>query len=351
MIKIALLIAFVAVSATPKYAQAQVLYEEHFTDGQTHLEWFGNYGPLGFQTDTMQVIEDPTTPQGDGWIGMVARSDSCPCGMAYATGDLDLLTDYSIEAWVFVEVWPESATGLFNGLVIRLLPLPGNWGLDSKFYSFMANFDDSLHGSGFHGLRLAYHDAMIPSWKFLWTGDQIPGGVPNESGWHRMKIKTIGDSIWVFWDGVMLDGCPKIHSQGMSMGYFGVYTFRFWMSEGVETRVDSIMVLDETAGIEKNRSFSVQTIKSPLRVYPNPFQRETSVQLNLPGKTKPMNTQIYNICGELITEMSLKEESPGIWSAIWKGRDGKGNSVPAGVYFFSVRTDEFVTECRTILIR
>ncbi len=228
---------------------SQVLYQEHFTDGLAQLEWlpfFGRYYPVA--TDTIQVIADPTTPEGDGWIGMVAREDSVPCGMVWA-GD-ESLSDYSFEAWVFVNVDTTESYGLYQGLCGRI-DTTGFWG---KYYRFIADFDKDQR------LRLSYHyGEMMPIYLHNWSRDEIPGGVPSDSSWHKMKLKMVADSIWTYWDGEILPGCPIIHDS-LSQGYFGVYVFRMWMSEDVVTRVDNIIVRAEP-GIH---DVMVDSIISPL---------------------------------------------------------------------------------------
>ncbi|MCK4272292.1 hypothetical protein KAX22_06555 [bacterium] len=247
-----LFVSVAAIWTTP--GSSQVLYEEHFTDGQAQLEWYPFFGRYYSTpaTDTMQVIKDSTTPEGDGWIGVVAREDSVPCGMVW-TGD-DALTDYSIDAWVFVNVDTTESYGLYQGLCGRI-DTTGFWG---KYYRFVADFDVDQR------LRLSYHyGEMMPVYLRTWSKDEIPGGVPSDSSWHRMKLKLVANSIWAYWDGQILPGCPVIHDS-LDHGYFGVYVFRMWMSEGVETRVDDIMVCDESPIPERVDDLTVTLVGEDL---------------------------------------------------------------------------------------
>ena len=317
-----LVAALSALWTIPGFSQ-EVLYEEHFTDGQTQLEWHPTYGPEGFMTDTMQVRADSTTPEGDEWIGVVARSDSTPVGIAYA-GE-PTLSDYSMEAWVYAEVW-DDPEGLRQGLVMRMIPLPGNWGLNSKFYSFVARFDAS-----YQMLKLSYHEEMLPTVLRTWTGDELPGGVPTQSSWHRMKLKAVGDSIWAYWDGVMLDGCPIELTQNRNMGYFGFYTFRMWMSDDVEIRVDNIMVRRESpTGIEEITEVGeLPKAISLHQNYPNPFNANTEIRYDLPADCW-VKLEVYNVLGQKVTTLVDQHQKAGYYRVPWQAE------VTSGVYFYRI---------------
>ncbi len=353
MKRIALLICFLVVALAviwiiPVFSQ-EVLYQEHFTGGQTQLEWHPTYGPTGFMTDTMQVIADSTTPEGDGWIGVVARSDSTPVGIAYA-GDYDSLTDYSIEAWVYTEVW-DDPEGLREGLVIRMFPRHGNWGLDSKFYSFVVRFDKSHQI-----LKLSYHEEMLPQILKVWSGDEIPGGIPDSSSWHRMKLKAVGDSIWAYWDGVMLEGCPILLTQNRNMGYFGFYIFRMWMTDDVEIRVDDIIVRkEEREGIEeiKGGRGLPKTICLHQN-YPNPFNSTTLIRYHLSavrGRPTAVTLKIYNVLGQEVKTLIDAYQNPGFYTVYWDGKDSQGNEVPSGIYLYRLEAKGYRAARPMVLLR
>jgi len=82
-------------------------------------------------------------------------------------------------------------------------------------------------------------------------------------------------------------------------------------------------------------SIGTVSIKEPIsqkepqiRVYPNPFVERVDFIL-------PVNTlskiSIYNISGQVIKEIE------GSGRLIWDGKDGKGNEIPAGIYFYRFR--------------
>ena len=67
--------------------------------------------------------------------------------------------------------------------------------------------------------------------------------------------------------------------------------------------------------------------------YPNPFNPQTSIEYSLP---EPANVEltIYNLSGNLVRKLVSGHQNAGLHSAIWDGRDDKGNKVVSGVYFY-----------------
>jgi hypothetical protein len=78
-----------------------------------------------------------------------------------------------------------------------------------------------------------------------------------------------------------------------------------------------------------------QTSLSP--VYPNPFNPECYIPVNIKGKRENVKCKIYNILGQLVREIEISDLSSQISNSIyWDGRDSRGLEVPTGVYFYEV---------------
>ncbi len=286
----------------------QVLYEEHFTGGQTQLDWHAFFG----LDDTMAVIQDNSTPEGDGWVGQVTGF----AAMAYAGSPT--LTDYSVEAWVYTVVDPTTNLGPYNGLTIRARPLT------FEYYYFAAEFDQDQR------LRLYY--AMIPDSGMpvlrnlrVWTASEIPGGVPTQSSWHKLKIKAVGDSLWAYFDDQLLPGCPIVDTDptALTSGYFGVYAYQF--SGAAETRVDGLVVRQEPYAVAEDPSPGPQ----PLRLWARPtaFSRATVLQGRVqPGEAIPL-LEIYDATGRRVQVLRPHRQSAGTFGVEWRPI-----GLPAGVY-------------------
>jgi len=86
------------------------------------------------------------------------------------------------------------------------------------------------------------------------------------------------------------------------------------------------------------------------RSKPNPFRDKVDIFLNLP-QTDDVNVSVYNISGELIWEAANGFLHKGFNHFTWHGRDRFGNSVPSGVYYYKVKTEQGSDCSKLILIK
>ncbi len=88
--------------------------------------------------------------------------------------------------------------------------------------------------------------------------------------------------------------------------------------------------------------------------YPNPFNPETWIpyQLAVPAE---VTLTIYDMYGGVVRRLEVGHQAAGLYqsrnrAAYWDGRNGRGESVASGLYFYTLRTGEF-TGTRKMLIR
>ena len=88
--------------------------------------------------------------------------------------------------------------------------------------------------------------------------------------------------------------------------------------------------------------------------YPNPFNPETWIPYHL-SKHGKVTLTIYAIGGEVVQHLDLGHQVAGFYqsksrAAHWDGRNNVGERVASGVYFYTLKTDEFAAT-RKMLIR
>ena len=71
------------------------------------------------------------------------------------------------------------------------------------------------------------------------------------------------------------------------------------------------------------------TLRAP---YPNPFNAETVLVFDLP-EAAPVDLAVYNLLGQHVRQLVRGEMGAGTHSAIWDGRDDRGQQVTSGTYF------------------
>ena len=88
--------------------------------------------------------------------------------------------------------------------------------------------------------------------------------------------------------------------------------------------------------------------------YPNPFNPETWIpyQLAVPAE---VTLTIYDMNGGSVRRLEVGHQAAGMYqsrnrAAFWDGRNGRGESVASGLYFYTLRAGDF-TATRRLLIR
>ena len=80
---------------------------------------------------------------------------------------------------------------------------------------------------------------------------------------------------------------------------------------------------------------------SLLQAYPNPFNNETTISINLSGLKNKENISfnIYNVMGQLVRTFQIEDAAMRKETQfIWDGRDQNGVMVSSGTYFFILNT-------------
>lgn len=202
------------------------VYEEHFTQGLLTLDW----APFpGSSPDRLEAVPDPGAPGGDGWAGRVSNAGLGGfAALSYA--HRLRYRDVAIEAWIFTSVGGGDR-GPLQGIAVRVDPARG------RFYRLAVQFTAQPR------ITLGYvgrDSANFPVYLRTWTGAEIPGGSPRESGWHRLA-PMVGDALWAFWDGQALLGSP-IFDARIPRGSVGAYANLVGGQQIAETRVDGLII-------------------------------------------------------------------------------------------------------------
>jgi len=74
--------------------------------------------------------------------------------------------------------------------------------------------------------------------------------------------------------------------------------------------------------------------------FPNPFNPQTLIKLQLPGRAM-VRVDILNIRGQVILKMFQGELGAGIHTFPWNGQDRAGKIVTSGLYFYRLKTVGF----------
>lgn len=95
---------------------------------------------------------------------------------------------------------------------------------------------------------------------------------------------------------------------------------------------------------------ALPTVFSLSQNYPNPFNPTTRIAFDLPQQSI-VNMVIYNVLGQQVKIIENNSMKAGHHILDWNGLDVSGNEVASGIYFYELRTENFVARKKMLLIR
>ena len=117
--------------------------------------------------------------------------------------------------------------------------------------------------------------------------------------------------------------------------------------------VDIVMITDpEIAGIDND----VLPYKFALHQnYPNPFNPETWIPFEL-NQDSDVSLTIYDVAGRLVRHLDLGFQEAGTYLRIdqaiyWDGRTQSGEQVASGTYFYTLKTADYVSTQKMIILK
>jgi len=84
---------------------------------------------------------------------------------------------------------------------------------------------------------------------------------------------------------------------------------------------------------------------------PNPFNPSTMIHYELPAGGGEVSIAIYDVSGRLVRTLVEGLQSAGRKTAVWNGRDHRGQSAASGVYFYRMTAPDFVKTRKMVLLR
>lgn len=97
-------------------------------------------------------------------------------------------------------------------------------------------------------------------------------------------------------------------------------------------------------------SISVPTITLHQN-YPNPFNPTTTIEYSI-ANTTPVEITIFNQLGQKVR--TLRNDpvvQAGSYVVTWDGRDDKGHALASGIYLYQIRTRNFVSVKKAVLLK
>jgi len=87
--------------------------------------------------------------------------------------------------------------------------------------------------------------------------------------------------------------------------------------------------------------------------FPNPFNPSTVINYTIPQSlnSSQVTLEIFNLLGQGVKTLVDVKQVAGEYSIQWNGKNEAGNSVPSGIYFYSLKIENFVKMRKMTFIR
>ena len=141
----------------------------------------------------------------------------------------------------------------------------------------------------------------------------------------------------------------------VATGRVDASTIEAWITEARLADDGSIAFRQGIANLENLLASLIIPQETALHAnYPNPFNPETWIPYELAVPAEVTLT-IYDMTGSAVRHLEVGHQTAGVYqnrnrAAYWDGRNGRGESVASGIYFYTLRAGEF-TATRKMLIR
>ena len=84
--------------------------------------------------------------------------------------------------------------------------------------------------------------------------------------------------------------------------------------------------------------------------FPNPFNPETTIQYEVPVFSN-VELKIFDLSGREVTTIKKGTVKPGIYKVLWDGTNHFGNKVSSGVYFITIRANDYFKVRKALLLK
>ena len=196
------------------------------------------------------------------------------------------------------------------------------------------------------------------------NGDSIDDYIIS-APWHTTATDSFAGKIYLYYGGTALDTLPDVVITGWdykdrigrtisALGdinndgkrEFAILKWIRLSSEYLKILVYQINV----NGVEGNNEGLIMNKLLLFQNQPNPFKNRTTISYKLP-KSVTANLSIYNITGQRVKTLVNGIKPAGEYNVYWDGRNDNGELSPNGVYFYTLKINNYLTTKKAILLK
>lgn len=221
----------------------------------------------------------------------------------------------------------------------RLAVMIDNLDANVRTIDLYVTYDTSVVSSLSGGAGAAFIDSGF----FLFKGfeNDIPGQ------WHGYCV-IMGSTDYLegpgelfYWD-----------YQGLANGTSPIIAVEAYVAAGDGTYYPDV-ILDSTTITVHDPTSSVEDLpaaQSTLKAWPNPFNPQTSIAIDLP-EPGYAHVAVYDLRGRELVVLQDGESAAGSQVYVWDGRDSQGMVQPAGQYLVRMMTADNVQTTKLTMVK
>ena len=194
-------------------------------------------------------------------------------------------------------------------------------------------------------------DGVVNILDLIRVARQLGKSVPADS-----PVDINGDGVVNIFDLTLVaQGIGGAAAPAVATGRVDAATIQAWIAQARLANDGSIAFRQGIANLEQLLASLIIPQETALHAnYPNPFNPETWIPYQLVAPAEVTLT-IYDMNGGVVRRLAVGPQAAGLYqsrshAAYWDGRNGRGELVASGLYFYTLRAGEF-TATRKMLIR
>ena len=225
----------------------------------------------------------------------------------------------------------------------------GGW---SGFFGFAPEADYRVLPPGARDTYDVNHDGVVNAKDLVSIASSIGRSGQNPEDVNGDGVVSIVDLVLVAGAFRIMPAAPASKPQTPAM--LTAAEVKNWLTQAKQMALMDPAYLRGIAVLEQLLVALAPNKTALLPNYPNPFNPETWIPYEL-ATASDARIAIYDINGVLVRQLDLGHQRAGYYAgkdraAYWNGRNGFGERVASGLYFYSLRAGEF-TATRKMLIK
>jgi hypothetical protein len=129
---------------------------------------------------------------------------------------------------------------------------------------------------------------------------------------------------------------------------FDSYQYLYYQPGDDTINITSLLTGDTLLAVKEVTTPTIST-----KAYPNPFDKQVHIGYTLNAPSNNVSIVIYNMYGAKVKTLMVRQRTtaPGYYESTWDGKGDNGNSLPTGVYIYTISANKLSCSGRLVIAR